>query len=85
MKSLTKEELLNILKHTYVLLTEDHKPYGVHEIRDLTFSLTSDSGEPILCCVDGARLENRTLSVIDSEGKEKVFQALSVTNYNQAP
>ena len=79
MKSLTKEELLNILKHTYVLLTEDHKPYGIQEIRDLTFSLTSDSGEPILCCVDGARLENRTLSVIDSEGKENKFNLLIST------
>ena len=79
MKSLTKEELRNILKHTYVLLTEDHKPYGVHEIQDLTFSLTSDSGEPILCCVDGARLENRTLSVIDSEGKENKFNLLIST------
>lgn len=77
--TLTKEELLNVLKHTYVLLTEDHKPYGVHEIQDVTFSLTSDSGEPILCCVDGARLENRTLSVIDSEGKENKFNLLIST------
>ena len=68
MKSLTKEELLNILKHTYVLLTEDHKPYGVHEIQDVTFSLTSDSGvlmEPDLKtgpCLSSIQKEKKTNS-----------------------
>lgn len=84
MTSLSKEELLNLLKQTYVLLTEDYKPYGIQEIRDLTFFLSSDFGEPIICCVDGARLENRTLSVINTEGKEIKFNLLlSTQNENE--
>ncbi len=77
MKSLTKQQLKEILPYIYVLLEEEtFKVYGVSEVNDLTFTLTSDDGPCMICCNDGARLEDRNLSVIDSEGKERAFQLL---------